>query len=81
MQDTGHCRSRALDYLINLADYAYFVERSEVLSPGGKRVITLIHSYGGKGTIFVKSYAKALFELINMEPKLSSTENSVMIEV
>ncbi|MGA9153175.1 MAG: hypothetical protein WBZ36_21565 [Candidatus Nitrosopolaris sp.] len=24
-----------LDYL-NLADYAYFVERSEVLSPGGK---------------------------------------------
>jgi hypothetical protein len=70
-----------LDYLNNLADYAYFVERSEVVSPAGKRVITLIHSYGEKGSIFVKAYAKALFEQINMEPKLSSTENSVTIEV
>jgi hypothetical protein len=70
-----------LDYLNNLADYAYFVERSEVVSPGGKRVITLIHSYGKKGSIFVKAYTKALFEQINMEPKLSSTENSVTIEV
>jgi len=70
-----------LEYLNNFADYAYFVERSEVVSPGGKRVITLIHSYGEKGSIFVKAYAKALFEQINMEPKLSSTENSVTIEV
>jgi hypothetical protein len=59
----------------------YFVEHSEAVSPGGKRVITLMHSYGEKGSIFVKAYAKALFELIDMEPKLSSTENSVTIEV
>ena len=65
-----------LDYLNNLADYAYFVERSEVVSPGGKRVITLIHSYGEKWSIFVEAYTKALFKQINMEPKLSSTENS-----
>lgn len=70
-----------LDYLNTLADYAYFVERSEVLSPGEGRVITLMHSYGENGSIFVNAYAKALFELINMEPKLSSTENSVTIEV
>jgi hypothetical protein len=70
-----------LDYLNNLADYAYFVERSEVVSPGGKRVITLIHSYGEKGSIFVEAYTKALFEQINMEPKLCSTENSMTIEV
>ena len=70
-----------LDYLNTLADYAYFVERSEVLSPGQKRVITLIHSYGEKGSIFVNAYAKALFELINVEPKSSSTENSITIEV
>jgi hypothetical protein len=70
-----------LEYLNNYADYSSFVERSEVVSPGGKRVITLIHSYGEKGSIFVKAYAKALFELIDMEPKLSSTENSVTIEV
>ena len=70
-----------LDYLNNLADYAYFVERSEVVSPGGKRVITLIHSYGEKGSVFVNAYAKALFDLINVEPKLNSTENSVTIDV
>jgi hypothetical protein len=70
-----------LDYLNNLGDYAYFVERSEVLSPGGKRVITLIHSYGEKVSIFVKAYVKALFELINIELKISSTENSVTIEL
>ncbi|HEY6883005.1 MAG TPA: hypothetical protein VI278_03100 [Nitrososphaeraceae archaeon] len=70
-----------LEYLNNYADYSSFVERSEVVSPGGKRVITLIHSYGEKGSIFVEAYSKALFELIDMEPKLSSTENSVTIEV
>jgi hypothetical protein len=70
-----------LDYLNTLADYAYFVERSEVISPGENRIITLIHSYGGNGSVFVKAYAKTLFELIDIEPKLSSTENSVTIEV
>jgi hypothetical protein len=55
--------------------------RSAYQATGGKRVITLIHSYGEKGSIFVKAYSKALFELIDMEPKLSSTENSVTIEV
>lgn len=70
-----------LEYLNNFADYSNFVEHSEVVSPGGKRVITLIHSYGEKGSIFVEAYSKALFELIDMEPKLSSTENSVTIEV
>jgi hypothetical protein len=35
-----------LDYLSNLADYAYFIEYNEVYSPGEKRVITLMHSYG-----------------------------------
>jgi hypothetical protein len=70
-----------LEYLDILSDYAYFVEHSEAVSPGGKRVITLMHSYGEKGSIFVKAYAKALFELIDMEPKLSSAENSVTIEV
>jgi hypothetical protein len=70
-----------LDYLNTIADYAYFVERSEVLSPGENRVITLIHNYGEKGSIFVNAYVKTLFDLINVEPKLSSTQNSVTIEV
>jgi hypothetical protein len=70
-----------LNYIDNVADYANFVERSEVYSPGGKRVITLMHSYGEKGSIFFEFHAKALFDLIDMKPKLSSTENSVTIEL
>ncbi|HEY6535333.1 MAG TPA: hypothetical protein VIY08_05980 [Candidatus Nitrosocosmicus sp.] len=35
-----------LEYINDLADYGYFVERSEVVSPDEKRVITLIHNYG-----------------------------------
>jgi hypothetical protein len=70
-----------LDYLNSLDDYAYFIEYNEVYSPGEKRVITLMHSYGEKGSIFVKAFAQALFELIDVEPKLSSTKNSVTIEI
>jgi hypothetical protein len=49
-----------LEFLNNFADYAYFVERSEAVSPGEKRVLTFMHSYGEKGSIFLKAYAKAL---------------------
>jgi hypothetical protein len=65
-----------LEFLNNFADYAYFAERSEVVSPGEKRVLTFMHIYGEKGSIFIKAYVKSLFEQINVEPKLSSTENS-----
>jgi hypothetical protein len=73
--------SNFLDYLKNLDDYAYFIEYNEVYSPGQKRVITLMHRYGEKGSIFIKAFAQALFELIDMKPKVSSTKNSVTIEI
>ena len=65
-----------LDYLNSLDDYAYFIEYNEVYTSGEKRIITLMHSYGENGSIFVKTFAQALFELIGMEPKLSSINNS-----
>lgn len=70
-----------LDYLNSLDDYAYFIEYNEVYSAGEKRIITLMHSYGENGSIFVKTFAQALFELIGVEPKLSSTNNSVTLEI
>ena len=70
-----------LDYLNSLAEYARFIEYNEVYSPGEKRIITLMHSYGENGSIFVKTFAQDLFELIDVEPKLSSTNNSVTIEI
>jgi hypothetical protein len=56
-------------------------EHIEVASPWEKRVITLIHRYGEKISLFVKSYTTPLFELMNIEPRSSSKENSVAIEV
>ncbi len=70
-----------LEYINDLADYGYFVERSEVVSPDEKRVITLIHNYGERGSFFLKSYVIDLFKQINIMPKLSSTDNSVSIEI
>lgn len=68
-----------LEYLRNLADYAYFFEYNEALSPEGKNVITLTHSLGEKFSLFMKSYSKSLFEQIAMYPKLTSTEDSITI--
>jgi hypothetical protein len=70
-----------LEYLKNLADYAYFFEYNEALSPEGKRVITLTHSLGQKFSLFMIDYSKSLFEQIAMNPKLTSTEDSITITI
>jgi hypothetical protein len=70
-----------LDWLKDLADYAHWFEYNEVLSPEGKRVITLTHDLGTKFSIFMVAYAKELFGQITMYPKLSSTEDSITIGV
>jgi len=70
-----------LEYLRSLADYAYWFEYSEVLSSERKRVITLTHSLGKKFSLFMIAYSKALFEQIVMNPKLTSTEDSVTITI
>jgi len=70
-----------LEYLRSLADYAYWFEYSEVLSSERKRVITLTHSLGEKFSLFMIAYSKALFEQIVMNPKLTSTEDSITITI
>jgi hypothetical protein len=70
-----------LEYLKSLAHYAYWFEYSEVLSPERKRVITLTHSLGEKFSLFMTSYSKSLFEQIVMNPKLTSTEDSITITI
>lgn len=70
-----------LEYLKSLADYAYWFEYNEVLSPERKRVITLTHSLGEKFSLFMIAYSKSLFEQIAMNPKLTSTEDSITITI
>ncbi len=73
--------SGVLEYLMSLAEYAYFFEYNEVLSSEGRRVITLTHSLGPKFSTFLIAYVKSLFEQISMDPQLSSTEDSITIKV
>jgi len=73
--------SGVLEYLKSLADYGYWFEYNEVLSSERKRVITLTHNLGGKFSLFMISYSKSLFEQIAMNPKLTSTEDSITITI
>ncbi len=69
-----------IDYLNMLSEFAHLFELGQV-EQGGKQIITLLHGLGPKGSVFFIHYAKALFELINYSPKISSTAHSVVIEV
>ena len=69
-----------LDYLKLLSEFAHLFEFGQV-EQGGKQMITLLHSLGPKGSIFFASYVKALFEAIEMSPKISSSAHSVFVEV
>ena len=70
-----------LDWLKDLADYAHWFEYHEAHSPEGKRVITLTHDMGVKFSTFMVTYTKELFGLISMNPKLTSTEDSITISL
>ena len=70
-----------LDYLRMMSEYLYFLEYNETESPEGKRVITLMQSYGKKGSIFVSGFVGSLFEQINIRPKITSSEHSVAFEI
>jgi hypothetical protein len=70
-----------LQYLKSLAEYGYWFEYNEVLSPERKRVVTLTHGLGEKFSLFMIAYSKSLFEQITMNPKLTSTKDSITIMI
>jgi hypothetical protein len=46
-----------------------------------RRVITLMHPMGQNGSIYLSSFVKALFEEINVEPRITTTDQAVVIEI
>lgn len=46
-----------------------------------RRVITLMHPMGQNGSIYLSSFVKALFEEINVEPRITITDQAVVIEI
>jgi hypothetical protein len=72
--------STVIDFLNMLSEFGNQFEMGQV-EQSGKRIITLLHNLGAKGTIFFENYVKALFESIDYSPKISSSAHSVVIEV
>ncbi len=69
-------------FLRMMSDYAKLYEYSEVTSPdGGSKILTLMHDLGQNGSPFLIHYVKAIFLDIDLEPRISSSEHSVIVEV
>jgi hypothetical protein len=65
-----------LDHLKTISEYSKFFTYSES-ERGGRRVVTLIHSFGHKGSIYFAEFLKSLFEMIELKPKITSTDKVV----
>jgi len=69
-----------LDYIRLAVVYGGYAEYSQVESQG-KRTVTLMHNMGQKWSLLLCHYFESLFELIDLHPKITSSENSVTFEV
>lgn len=50
-------------------------------SAARSKIITLMNSLGENGSLFSTNYVRAIFEGVGVEPKISSSEHSVIVEV
>ena len=61
--------------------YGGWGEFHETESSQHRRVITLMHSMGQNGSIYLSNFVEALFEVINLKPKITTTDQAVVIEI
>ncbi len=72
-------RETILQTLFMFAEFGGFARYSEI-EIQGKPVIVLMHDFGPKGSLFISNFAKAAFEAIDRQPKISTGERSVVVE-
>jgi hypothetical protein len=70
----------ALEYLKIVAKYTNRFNYSEV-THSGRRNVTLSHSFGAKGSLFLQNYVQAIFSQLGKFPKFSPDENAVVFEL
>jgi hypothetical protein len=70
-----------LDGLLVMFMYGGWGEYHETRSNQGKRVITLVHDLGQNGSVYLLNFVKSIFEEISFEPKITPTEQGIVIEV
>ena len=64
-----------------MCKYGGWAEYHEADSSHGKRVITLMHNLGMNGSIYLQNFLKFIFQEIALEPKITTTEHSVVIDI
>ena len=69
-----------LDGLGLMMTYGGWGEFHETES-NGKLVLTLMHNLGQNGSIYLSNFVKALFEVINLEPRITNTDQAVVVEI
>ena len=73
-------KENCVNYLKSMSTYSKLFDYSEILNDG--RVgVTLSHNFGAKGTLFLQHYVKAMFALVDIQPKFSPDENAVVFEL
>jgi hypothetical protein len=70
----------ALGHLKDMADYGNLFEYTETLQDR-KRIITLAHELGPRGTLFLAHYVQTVFESVDAHPMFTLGDNSVIIEL
>ncbi len=72
--------TNAVEYLRLMGAYASLFDYTEV-TPPGKHSITLTHDLGPNGSVFLASYAEALFKAAGKSVKVSQYYNGITIEL
>jgi hypothetical protein len=70
-----------LSTLFLMMTYGGWGEFLETGTNKNRRVITLTHPMGQNGSIYLSSFVKALFEEIDIEPRITTTDQAVVIEI
>ncbi len=69
-----------LRYLRGFARYGGYAKYNET-ETNGKRVVVLMHEPGTAGSAYISGYVQSLFELVGSRPVMTTTENSVVVEL
>jgi hypothetical protein len=69
-----------LEHLRLFANSAGYGEYSEV-EEEGKKIVTIMHEFGRRGSILFAAHARALFQMNGSQPKISTTDGALIIEI
>jgi hypothetical protein len=70
-----------LDFVRTFVVFTNFAEYNEVLSSDRKRVVTLMHNNGMKFSILLGQSIISIFEMIDVHPKTTLTEESFVFKI